>query len=47
LGWNVSQFLLGGARPRAHTLSGARIDSGLVTWSPGDDHLHHMKALTE
>ena len=45
LGWNVSQFLLGGARPKAQTLAGARVASGLVTWSPSDDHVQHMRIL--
>jgi len=43
--WNVSQFVLGGARPRAELVVGAVAMGGLVYWSPKDDPIGQLARL--
>lgn len=45
LGWNIAQFLLGGARPRAHLITGAITAAGLVTWPLNNSSVEQVDAL--
>jgi hypothetical protein len=48
LGWNVNQFLLGGARPRADLVVGVRTEGGqLITWSRDSGAAEQMATLAE